>query len=191
MRTAAIILAAGVSTRFGSPKQEASIDGRRMVDIIAATAGAAGLDPVLAVVPAGFRVAAGVLPVVNSEPEAGISRSLQLGVRALPDDVAAAVVLLGDEPLVEPEVLLDVIAAGEAGGRVVATRAGARIGPPVLLLREAFDLVERPVGDEGLSRFLRASPDLVTVDLPRPPVDIDTRADLDALLESWPGGPDR
>src|SRR6187200_1814971 len=81
MRTAAIILAAGASTRFGSPKQEVRLDGRRMVDIIAATAGAAGLDPVLAVVPVGFQVATGVVPVVNSEPEAGISRSLRLGVR--------------------------------------------------------------------------------------------------------------
>lgn len=191
MRTAAVILAAGASTRFGSRKQDVRFGGQRMVDIIAATAADAGLAPVVAVLPPAFDAPAAVVVVTNGEPEAGISRSLQLGFEALPDDVDAAVVLLGDEPLVERGPLVDLIAAAEAGARVVAARAGDRIGPPVLLRREAFDLVSRTAGDEGLVRILGEDSSLVIVDLPGPPIDVDTRSDLDALGESWHGGPGR
>jgi len=184
MRTAAVILAAGASTRFGSRKQDVRIRGQRMVDIIAATAVEADLAPVVAVLPPAFEAPAGVVAVTNGAPEAGISRSLQLGFEALPGDVEAAIVLLGDEPLVERGPLLDLVAAAETGARVVAARAGDRIGAPVLLRREAFDLVARTAGDEGLVRLLGELSSLVTVDLPRPPVDVDTRSDLDALSES-------
>ena len=51
MKTAAVILAAGASTRFGSPKQLARIGGRTLLEQVVATARAAGLDPVVAVVP--------------------------------------------------------------------------------------------------------------------------------------------
>jgi CTP:molybdopterin cytidylyltransferase MocA len=182
MRTAAIILAAGASTRFGARKQEVRIDGRRMVDIVVATAAEAGLDPVLAVIPPGFDVEAPVTPVVNERPEAGISRSLRLGVDALPDEVEAAVILLGDEPLVDAAVLRELTAAGDRGGEVVASRSGDRIGPPVLLRRRAFALVERTAGDDGLRELLRGTAGLVTVALPHSPLDVDTPADLDALL---------
>jgi molybdenum cofactor cytidylyltransferase len=191
MRTAAVILAAGASTRFGSRKQDVRIRGQRMVDIIAATAADAGLAPVVAVLPPAFEAPAGVVAVTNGAPEAGISRSLQLGFEALPGDVEAAIVLLGDEPLVERGPLLDLIAAAETGARVVAARAGDRIGAPVLLRREAFDLVARTAGDEGLVRILGELSSLVTVDLRRPPTDVDTRSDLDALGESWQAGPGR
>ena len=191
MGTAAVILAAGASTRFGSRKQDVRLKGRRMVDLIAATASDAGLDPVIAVVPPSFDVPAGVAAVVNGMPEAGISRSLGLGLAAVPDGVEAALILLGDEPLIEARTLREVIMAAEAGGAVVATRFGDRIGPPVFLRRGVFDLAGRAVADGGLGPILRTIPGLATVDLPSPPMDIDTRADLDALLESWRGEPDR
>ncbi|HEX5039532.1 MAG TPA: nucleotidyltransferase family protein [Candidatus Limnocylindria bacterium] len=182
MRNAAVILAAGTSTRFGARKQDVRIDGRRMVDIIAATAAEAGLDPVLAVIPPGFDVAPAVTRVVNERPEAGISRSLRLGVDALPEQVDAAVILLGDEPLVDAGILRRLAAAGDRGAKVVAARSGDRIGPPVLLRREAFGLVHRATGDHGLRELLRGIRGLVTVALPQPPLDVDTQADLDTLL---------
>ena len=54
MKTAAVILAAGASTRFGSPKQLARIGGRTLVEQVVATARAAGLDPIVAVLPPGI-----------------------------------------------------------------------------------------------------------------------------------------
>lgn len=192
MRTAALILAAGASTRFGVSKQAVRIDGRRMVDIVAATAAEAGLDPLLAVVPPGFDPTPAVTLVRNERPEAGISRSLRLGVDALPDGVGSAVILLGDEPLVDAGILRELAAAGNRGANVVASRFGDRIGPPVFLRRDAFDLVDRAAGDDGLGPLLRdTTPGLVLVDLPERPIDVDTTADFDALVASWPDRPER
>ncbi len=180
-RVAAVILAAGASTRFGSPKQSVRIGGRSMLGLVAGMAGEVGLDPVLAVVPPGLSVPDGVTPVVNPDPAAGISRSLRLGLAAVPNDVDAAMILLGDEPLLSTESLLQVIVAAKGRGSVVAARAGDRLGPPVLLRRTRFDLADAATGDHGLGRLLRDVPDLVTVALDRAPIDVDTPADLDAI----------
>lgn len=186
-RVAAVILAAGASTRFGSPKQAVRIGGRSMLDMVATAAREVGLDPVVAVVPPGFSVREGVTPVRNPDPAAGISRSLRLGLAAVPKDVDAAMILLGDEPLLSPEMLLKVIVAAEGGGSVVASRAADRLGPPVFLRRERFDLADGATGDHGLGPVLRDVPDLVTVTLDRAPVDVDTPADLDAIAPPCPG----
>ena len=186
-RVAAVILAAGSSTRFGSPKQAVRIGGRSMLDLVAGTAREVGLHPVLAVVPPGLPVPEGVTPVVNLDPAAGISRSLRLGLAAVPEAAGAAMILLGDEPLLPAEALLQVVVAAEGGGSVVAARAGDRLGPPVLLRRDRFHLADAAAGDHGLGRLLRGVPDLMTVALDREPLDVDTPADLDAIAPACPG----
>ena len=149
-----------------------------MLDIIAAVATDAGLAPVIAVVPPGIPVPAFVVPAVNPDTEAGISRSLRVGLAAVPHDAGAAVVLLGDEPGLTVEAIRAVLGAT---GDVIATRAGDRLGPPVLLRRERFGLADAAVGDEGLGQILRGLPDVVVVTMGTPLVDIDTPADLSAL----------
>jgi CTP:molybdopterin cytidylyltransferase MocA len=187
VRTAAVILAAGASARFGSPKQDVRIGGRSMLHMVADAAREAGLEPALAVVPPGLRVPDRVTPVVNADPAAGISRSLRLGLAAVPEDADAAMILLGDEPLLEAETLLAVVLAGEAGASVVATRSGDRLGPPVLLRRSAFALVEHAAGDQGLGPLLRGLPDVTVVTIDAPPVDVDTPSDLDRIAPACPG----
>ncbi len=158
-----------------------------MLQMVADAAQEAGLAHVLAVVPPGLGVPDGVTPVVNADPAAGISRSLRLGLAAVPADLDAAVILLGDEPLLEADTLLEVALAGEAGASVVATRSGDRLGPPVLLRRSAFALVERAAGDAGLGSLLRDLPDLMVVGIETPPVDVDTPSDLDRIAPACPG----
>jgi molybdenum cofactor cytidylyltransferase len=182
-----VILAAGASTRFGSAKQDVRIGGRTMLQMVADTAREVGLDPVLAVVPAGLIVPEGIVPVINRDPAAGISRSVQLGLAAVPKDADAAMILLGDEPLLSAESLLEVVVAAEGGGSVVAARAGDRLGPPVLLRRERFDLADGARGDQGLGRILHEVPDIMTVSLDESPVDVDTPADLDVIAPACPG----
>jgi molybdenum cofactor cytidylyltransferase len=180
MPTAAVILAAGASTRFGSPKQAVRIGGRTMLEIIAAVARDAGLTPVIAVVPPSVPVPAFVVPEVNPDADAGISRSLRMGLAAVPHDAEAAVVLLGDEPGLTVEAIRAVL--GAVGG-VVATRAGDRLGPPVLLRRDRFGLADAAMGDDGLGRILRGLPDLTAVSMDTPLADVDTPADLERLGE--------
>lgn len=187
MQVAAIILAAGASTRFGSPKHEVRIGGRTMLEHVAAAASEAGLTPLLALVPPGSELPGGVLAVINDAPEQGISRSVRLGLSAVPPEADGAVLLLGDEPLMTSEAIVELLVAAGPGAPVAATQAGQRLGPPVFLRRDRFGLADAATGDEGLGRTLRAQPDIVVVEAGREPMDIDTPAQLDALAPPCPG----
>lgn len=181
-----MILAAGSSRRFGSAKQMALLDGRTLLEHAISVAVEAGLMPMVAVVPIWLTRPASLDGawlrwVRNPHPERGVSVSLRLGLRALPEDVAAAVILLGDQPRVEPSVI-PALLAGRGELPVVATEAAGLIAPPILLERDAFDLAETAVGDIGLRQILRDHPELVrSVAIPRHAADVDTPDDLAAL----------
>jgi molybdenum cofactor cytidylyltransferase len=185
----AVILAAGMSRRFGSPKQLAGVDGRTLLEGVVARARAAGLDPIVAVVPVWLAEPAAVARedvrwVRNPFPERGLSLSLRLGLGALDGGVAAAVILLGDQPRMPSSTLAAVLAA--RGNRpVVAAEAGGVLAPPVLLERSQFDSVEQLRGDIGLRGWLRSHADLVeAVPVGNHSPDVDTPEDLSRL-----GGP--
>jgi CTP:molybdopterin cytidylyltransferase MocA len=188
MNIAAVILAAGASTRFGSPKQLARIGGRTLLEIAVATAHEAGLSPVITVVPPGIAVPPDAVPELNDDPDAGISRSIRLGLAAVPPEASAAVILLADEPTLPLEAIRAVVDAASDGRRqIVASRVGDRIGPPVLLMREHFGLADAAEGDLGLGRLLAQHGATSFVDLPDTPIDVDTPADLEALVPACPG----
>ena len=185
-RVAAVVLAAGASTRFGSRKQLAPFAGATMLDAAVLVARRAGLRPIIVVAPAALPLPDDGVRVANDDPSSGLSRSLRLGLAAVPDG-SAAVVLLGDQPTVSPAHVGRLLAA--RGTRtVVATAAGGALGPPVLLEPAAFPLADRVRGDRGLRDFLRTHPDEVaTVEVARLPPDVDVPADLEALAEACPG----
>lgn len=184
MQAAAVILAAGSSTRFGSPKQVARFGAGSMLEAVIHLAREAGLAPIIAVVPPGLGVPADVVAVPNDLPDEGMSRSLRFGFAALPDDVDAALVLLGDQPIMSVETVTRVLAAARDESLVVAASAAGRIGPPILLLRAAFGLVDEAEGDTGLAPVLARHPELVTrVEVGEHPPDVDEPADLAALGE--------
>jgi molybdenum cofactor cytidylyltransferase len=182
-RVGAVILAAGASRRFGSPKQLVVVDGRTLPGHAIDAAMAAGLAPVVAVVPVWLgRPARPDDPrlrwVRNPFPERGMSLSLRLGFDALGDEADAAVILLGDQPGLPPESIRALLAA--RGDRpVVASVVDGILAPPILVERSHFRLVSGPSGDVGLREILVADPDLVTaVSVTDRPLDLDTPDDL-------------
>ena len=182
MSTAAVILAAGAATRFGSPKQLARIGGKTLLEMVAQAAGDAGLHPVLAVVPPDVPVPATVVPVINDAPSQGLSRSLRLGVRAVPVEADGAVILLGDQPTIDPRTILAVVGAASVERPIAAAEAGGVLAPPVMLLRSAFELVNDAAGDAGLRSILERRRELVAaVPMGAHVPDVDTPADLEAL----------
>jgi molybdenum cofactor cytidylyltransferase len=182
MQVAAVILAAGASSRFGSPKQLARIGGRTMLEAVTRIAHEAGLDPVIAVVPPGLAVPADVVPELNDRPAEGMSRSLRLGLAAVPPEVDAAVILLGDQPTLRSASIRRLVDAADPSHPVIAASADGRIGPPVLLRREAFALAQDASGDEGLRTILAHNPERVTaIEIGEHAPDVDTPADLDRL----------
>jgi CTP:molybdopterin cytidylyltransferase MocA len=158
--TAAVVLAAGASTRFGSPKQAL------LVEPIVERVRASSVDDVLVVLGA-HEVETGARTVRCDEWEQGPGASLRCGLAALGGDVDAAVVVLGDGPTIDPRAIDRVIEAWERTGaeRIGATYGGVRLHP-LLLARAAWT----DIPDEGM----RALPaELVPCDDLEPPGDVD------------------
>lgn len=188
-----VLLAAGASRRFGSPKQLAHVDGQTLLRRTACTA--------LASRPAGCVVVLGaraerlrreltgldVRVVVNFRWREGLSRSLAAGVAALPPDARAVLVLLADQAAISPAEL-ELLCAHwrRAPRRIVAARAAGRLGPPAILPRAVFPALRRLRGDAGARELLRdPSRRAVGIELPGAAFDIDCPSDL---AEFWRRG---
>lgn len=186
MKVAAVILAAGASSRFGSRKVAVRIGSRTMLQVVVDVATAAGLSPVIVVAPSTLSVPEGAEAVRNDAPERGMSRSLRMGIAAVPPDAEAAVVLLADQPTVDV-AHLRALDGWRGATPVVATRSDDVLGPPALIERDGFHLVESAGRDAGLRDLFRTDPSLFTaVDHPAIP-DVDSAADLDRITEPCPG----
>jgi molybdenum cofactor cytidylyltransferase len=189
---AAILLAAGRGTRFGEePKLLAQAAGKALVRHAAEAAVHSTADPVIVVT--GHRADAveaelqglPVQVVHNPLFADGLSTSLKVGFSALPPEARAAIILLGDMPLVKPE-LIDNLVSGwcESGepAALVPTLNGKR-GNPVVISRDLRDVVEGLTGDVGAGPALRARPGVVEWPMTDDAVvqDIDTREELGKL----------
>ena len=159
------MLAAGASSRFGSPKQ------RLLLEPVLERVRRSSVDDVLVVLGA-HEVETGARTVRCPDWERGPGASLRCGLEALSPEAEAAVVVLGDGPNLAPEAIDRVIDAWRTGGApiVAATYGGVRLHP-VLLARSAWPSVP----DDGL-RNLAAVP--VPCDDLGAPGDVDVPADL-------------
>jgi nicotine blue oxidoreductase len=162
----AVVLAAGASTRFGSPKQAVLLE-----PVLERVRDSAAIDNVVVVLGA-HEVETSAPSVLCSEWELGPGASLRCGLAALGEDVEAAVVVLGDGPTLDPRALDRGVAAWResAAERVAATYGGVRLHP-LLLARSVWSAVP----DEGL-RELPAQ--LVPCDDLEPPGDVDFADEL-------------
>ena len=186
---AGLLLAAGGARRFGSQKLLALLGDGPIVARSANTL-AAETDELWVVVGAESaavrRALVGVPATVveNEHWERGLSSSLAAGIRALPPEVDAIVIALGDQPSLDRGVIREVIAAWRASGQpIVSARYREVRGHPVLLDRRVFDEASRLSGDVGARDVIAREPSRVAfVDVNAdPPRDVDTRDDLSAL----------
>jgi len=184
-----VLLAAGASRRFGSPKQLARVGRESLLRRLARVA--LGCDPAGCVVVLGARAVrlrrelAGldVRVVVNLRWREGLARSLAAGVAALPADAKGALIVLADQAALGPADLEMLCACwGEAPSRIVAARVGGALGPPAIFPRSAFPALGRLRGDRGASELLRDTRRrTIGLELPGAELDIDRREDLAAL----------
>jgi molybdenum cofactor cytidylyltransferase len=162
----AVVLAAGASRRFGSPKQQVLLE-----PVVKRARESSAIDDVVVVLGAhGVETSARV--VQCEEWERGPGASLRCGLAVLGDEVEAAVVILGDGPELDPRAIDRVVAGWHESGaeRVGATYGGVRLHP-LLVARAAW----ADVPDEGL-RGLPAQ--LVACDDLSPPGDVDFADDI-------------
>ena len=177
-RVAAVVLAAGEATRFGSPKQRLLLPrvlerlAGAPVDEVVVVAGAYELDLPSGSEPQSARRAR----VVDcAEWARGPGASLRCGLAALPDETEAAAVCLADGPNISPRAIGRVIEAWRRGGAEVTVASyGGERGHPVVIGRAAW----ASIPNEG-ARALPAT--LVACDDLAPPGDVDTPRDVKRL----------
>jgi molybdenum cofactor cytidylyltransferase len=190
------VLAAGLARRFGGGKLVATFGGRPLVSHVLDAVSAAQARGLLAgtyvVAAEGDGLIAdltrrvGAILVPNPDPSRGLSSSLKLGLAALPGTLDAALVLLGDQPMVRVEVIESLIDAWQEGGTGVVRPRYARApdtpGHPVLLARPIWRLAGGLEGDSGFSlQFSPGAADVRVIDVPGDNPDVNTPADLLAL----------
>jgi molybdenum cofactor cytidylyltransferase len=185
-RVAAIVLAAGRSTRMGGPnKLLEQISGKPLVRIAAEEALASRARPVVVVSGherARLEAALAGLPVRlvhNPDYAQGLSTSVKAGLAALPPEAEAAIVCLGDMPQVTSALIDRLIAAfdPERNALVVLPTFNGKRGNPVLWSRRFFPELMALEGDVGARHLIGAYPEVVIevpVENAAAMIDIDT-----------------
>jgi len=170
-RVAAVILAAGRSTRMGAVnKLLAEIGGKPLVRLVVEQVAASQASPVIVVT--GHereRVAAALsgLPVRlvhNPDFAEGLGTSLRTGIAALPDSVDGAVICLGDMPQVDAALIDKLLAAfdPERGALVVVPTIAGKRGNPVVWSRRFFPELTAIGGDVGARHLIASYGEVVT-----------------------------
>jgi molybdenum cofactor cytidylyltransferase len=192
LQVAAVVLAAGGSSRMRVPKQLLPVGGQPMVRRAAEAACAAGLAQVVVVVGAHSEAVTQTLAglavevVVNDAWAGGMSSSMQAGLRRLCQDIRAVVVVLADQPALTPDLIQILVTRyQETEALIVAPFHKGRRGNPVLFDRALFPELLEVEGDRGGRQIILRYQDKVErveVDDSAVLMDIDTPRDYERLL---------
>lgn len=195
-RIAAIILAAGGSTRMGKPKLTLCWHGVPLVRWVARIALHAGCAPVIVVSgasPDSLKTSLASLPVQfthNPDWESGQSTSVRAGVLALPKEIDAALIMLGDQPQIPLNVLQTLINAyctETPPPPILASAIGNQRANPVLFDRAMFPVLTSLQGDAGARTiFSRYQVQLIPFDNPDLKLDVDSPEDYLRLMKLPP-----
>jgi molybdenum cofactor cytidylyltransferase len=192
---AAVILAAGASSRYGRPKQLLHYRGRSLLRRAAEAVAGSRCCPIVVILGASATACANELrglPVHPTESAVwmeGMGGSLRTGIEtvcALAPGAAAAVVTLCDQPHVSSQIIDALVQRHrESGAPVVASAYAGTLGVPALFDRSLFGELLALRGDGGARRIIeRFRRGVEAVPFPAGIVDIDTPQDFVVLQES-------
>jgi CTP:molybdopterin cytidylyltransferase MocA len=190
----AIILAAGSGTRMaGTQKLLLDLDGTPMIKHVIQAASEGGCHQTVVVYSAEDvkeKIDGDAELVYNPEARTGMASSLQAGLRALRPEIEAAVVMLGDQPLVGSRTVAALLRAWRREGSrpaVAVSQGHKEWAPPVVLSRELWEELFALKGDAGARQVLQGHPELVDV-VPAPGRgdDVDTPDDYAKIVRLFP-----
>jgi molybdenum cofactor cytidylyltransferase len=194
---AAIVLAAGLSSRFEAGSEETKLVlqlfGKPLVRHVAEAVLASRARPVLVITGHAATQVENALEnldlsfIFNPDYRTGLASSLRAGLAALPETAAGVLVLLADMPCVSVSIIDRLLQAFDESGlsplAVVPVRTGLR-GNPALIGRDLFDSIKRLEGDQGARALLEAAGNDVLeclIDDKAIEIDVDTKETLHHL----------
>lgn len=193
--TAGIILAAGMSERFGRSKQLAEFNGKYLIEHVLDAALASKLGKVILVL--GFHHES-ILSALNGKRQSrleivlnpdyrqGQSTSLRAGLEHVADRFDAVMFMVADQPMLNAKTIDFLLDAYRRSGKDVCVPIfrGER-GNPAIFGRDMFVELLGIRGDTGARMLIRSCPQRVFfAEIPDPLClsDIDTESDLETLL---------
>ncbi len=193
-KTAALVLAAGLSSRMGRLKPLLRLDDGTVIQRVISLFTDQGVDVIVVTGCGREKVEAAVAPlrattVFNADFEQGMFTSIQAGIKALRPEHASFFVMPVDIPLVRPATIARLLSvASDNPRRVLVPTIGDRHGHPPLLPVSLVPAVLDWKGEGGLKAVLAQHPEL-TLDVPVADsnvlLDVDSPEDYTALLRRW------
>jgi molybdenum cofactor cytidylyltransferase len=191
---AGIILAAGGSSRFGTPKQLLDWKGQPFIRHVITAAHQAGLSLIIVVLgDSNEEVIRAItnLPVriaINPEWNLGVSTSIKTGVSLLPKFIGGAIFFQSDQPHVSPILVGSLVAAHQGSlNAIIAPLIDGQRGNPILFDCRTFHDLLNLVGDiGGRSLFSKYPVEWVTWHDPDQLLDVDTPEDYQRFMEKFP-----
>jgi molybdenum cofactor cytidylyltransferase len=158
----ALILGAGESKRMGKPKLLLPYQQSTIIETVVQTAVTSDVDAVTVVLGANAgRIAEKIVHqnvsiVVNKAYRDGMFSSIQCGLRQLPSDTSAIVLMLGDQPGIPATVINAIIAAWkESGMKIILPLYESRKGHPILIDMSFRDELLSSGLKEGMRSFMK------------------------------------
>ena len=188
-----LILGAGASSRFGQPKQLLPFRGTTLLGwVIRQAERADGLDEIIVVLGRAAdeireRVNFGSAKVVDNPVFGeGCASSYRAGITAANPDSDAIIIILGDQPGVESEIINGVAEKWrQSDGQIVLASYRGHKGHPMLFAKPLYDKLIGLHGDKAAWKLVDRNPDLLReVSFDRPfPEDIDTQEDFERIAQ--------
>jgi molybdenum cofactor cytidylyltransferase len=187
---AAVIVAAGESSRLGQPKQLLNVRGKTLVRGAVDAAIEANCSPVIVVTGDAHAeiknalTATNAILVQNSQWKQGVGTSIRAGIQHLIGNapgVDAAVLLVCDQPFVDRDLVIGLIGLhSDTGKPIVASAYADTLGVPALFDASIFRELLRLDGDSGAKTIILSNRARVAeFSFPKGDVDIDTPQDLE------------
>jgi molybdenum cofactor cytidylyltransferase len=194
-RCAVLILAAGQSSRLGSPKQLLEFKGSPLISRVARTAVDAGIGEVFVVVGANGEQVKNELNmphlrlVENEDWMEGMASSIRKGLAAVEDadpEVDGIMILVCDQPYLEAGTLREILQKQQASGSAMAaSEYQGKVGTPAVFHRSIFPKLMELKGDTGARKIFNAYADQVAlVQFEKGIIDIDTKEDYEKLIHN-------